>query len=72
MAFEIAFETAARVSVPPERALKAHEGPRSQVGGGFRASWEGEEVQGETCGGPLGHRLLQGNNQPGYFLKKIF
>ena len=31
MAFEIAFETAARVSVPPERALKAHEGPRSQV-----------------------------------------
>ena len=58
--------------MPAEGALEAHEGPWSQVGGGLRASWEGEEGPGETMW--WSHRSLShaGQLSPQLFSKKFF
>ena len=70
MAFEIAFKTAGRLSVPSERALESYERALKPRGGVLGASWEAGEGRGETMkerkehfpigGGPIGYRLLQG------------
>ena len=58
--------------MPSEGTLEAHEGPRSQAGGGLRASWEGEEGHGETMWWFHRSSSPAGNYHPSYFLKKTF
>ena len=48
MAFEIAFKTAGRVSVPSETALEPYGRALKPRGGVLGASWEAGEERGET------------------------
>ena len=58
--------------MPAEGALEAHEGPWSQVGGGLRASWEGEEGHGETMWWSHRSSSPAGQLPPQLFSKKDF
>ena len=73
MAFEIAFLRQLACSRCHLREPWRHmKGLRAKRGEASEPVGKGRRDMVRQCGGPIGHRLLQGKYHPSFFLKKLF